>query len=112
MKLPSMTRDLFKYKQAILFEVGRIGLEYIKEKLPLRHVCHSLGSACYVLSNFFHFGRCASFYLPEYYFFPFPTIHRGNFLRFIVLFCFVFSISLENEKFLSLMEHLFMKTTQ
>lgn len=32
MKLPSMTRDMFKSMQAVLFEVGRISSEYIKEK--------------------------------------------------------------------------------
>lgn len=65
---------MFKYKQIILFEVGKTSVKYINEKLPLRRYFTWF---CFLI---FFILDVLFFHLPEFFFLFSTTNHRANFL--------------------------------
>ena len=94
-KLSSITWDTFKHKHVTLFEIGRISLDYITDKLPLR-------KTFFYFPQFWSFMCFLLFFISEdvlfsiylnIAFFPFsPANQRSNFLTWEVFFCFLFLI--------------------
>lgn len=82
-KLSSITRDTFKHKHVILFETGRISLDYITDKLPLRKTFFYFPQFCSFMCFLLFFiseDVLFSIYL-NIAFLPFsPTNQRSNFL--------------------------------